>query len=727
MSKSDDKLLKKIKNHVEMAESANEDNLQTFQDCQRFIYTKDGQFTNEEKKYYNNHSKPMLVANRQYVNHKRTVGAQRNLKRSVQIREIAGSPDADNQQQIAQKKIDLLQNIVESIAFHSNATRIYERGFSDSLFGFGGWITKPKFESDYGDGAFEQVLEQKAISPEDLYWDPDAKELAKDDGQFMGRKFTLTASELKNQYDFDPNDAKYRLMLIDDDKMNNWVSDYGKETERYKVCHHFYKKPYKRKIVELSNGFKKVVCDLDEAEDKLEELNTEAMIQAMQSGQPQPPPYQVTNERVARCTKIKEVIFCGKKILEKNDCLIDIFPISLVFSDSFRNDEGEFKTVPNSYFGQDLQKMNNIAISAIAECLTRYRTERIIGGKTNIPNDPDSEQIWSNISEYEGFVPWNSTSAFPVPHVMEGREIPQSLLATIGVVNQMLSDQIGRAPSSSMNPSNSSGASVDSIAREDNENENLSFDNLNCAIEYTARVILKFVPKIYDSYRQINVSTSNGNQGITINDPSKPETSIEDRSYEITVKTGPAFEMQKQQTAEALMSLVQANPQILTLTADLIAKNLDVNDAEKIAERLYFLLDPRVLKELDIELPQLPPHQQQPTPMEQAQIAIQQAELKLKQQELQSTQQVNQMKMEIESQKIQIQGIQAQMDFEIEQDKMKAGDRKAALAAKADAIKAHAEIIKSVEATHSNIQTEHIKARSAKETASAKANQGTSA
>lgn len=722
----DGSLLKKIKNQVETATAANKENMVLYRACQRFMLSKEGQWTIPESKYFGEHNKPSIVANRMYVGYKKTIGAQRNLKRSPEIRAIGGNPDDQQDDKLLQKKVDLLEDIIQSISFHSNANKIYEDAFASSWFGVGGWRIKADYESDK---SFNQCLKLVELPlPENIYWDPYATDTGKTNGNYMGYSTYLDASDIKNQYNVDVKDAKNRLVPINNDKFP-WILNSGGDDEKYCVCHHFIKKPVQKKIALLSNGTQSQVCKLNEVDEKLKELNDPIIMQMMsqpqQPGQPpmeKPPLYEFVDERTVATHKIQEVIFCGKKVLDKQDWLGKSFPICLVFSDGYLDEDGRYKVIPVSYFGQDIQKMNNIVLSGIADSITRYRKERIIVQKENIPSDSDMQEAWANASEYEGIMYFKPTVAFPRPEILDNQEIPQSLLATLPIINAIYNDVNGRSPSSQMDPSNSSGVAIDNVVNEDNSIDLLSYDNLNRAIEYSANVLLECIPYIYDSYRKININSSNGNKNVIINDPNNPETQIDaEQDYEITVHTGPAFEVQKKQTADAIMNLVQADPQMLSLAGDILVKNLNVNDTEEIAERMYYAMDPRILKSIGVELPLSPPPAPPPPPPEAILMAqLKQKELQLKSVEIQNKMQIETQKLQQDSQnnqqvnaltqqKQQIDYELAQLQGEIEGMKLQSQQYKDQLGVQTAMIKARAEVVKQAETSHAAIHTARIK------------------
>jgi hypothetical protein len=64
--------------------------------------------------------------------------------------------------------------------------------------------------------------------------------------------------------------------------------------------------------------------------------------------------------------------------------------------------------------------------------------------------------------------------------------------------------------------------------------------------------------------------------------------------YDLDVKTGPSFATQRQETLDALIEIIRANPAAAGVLGDVLVKLLDIQDADEIAERLRALLPPEL-------------------------------------------------------------------------------------------------------------------------------------
>lgn len=714
----EDSLLKRIKKQASIGIEANHNNMETYYKSQTFLFTRDGQFDPEELEYFTRHRKPRMVANRLIIEYYRMVGAQRKLKRNVELKAIGGYSTTDNKQaDQVQAKIELRQKILETISCHSEANKIYEDAFASAYFGVGWWRVCHK----YDDNSFDQSIYLKpGTKPEAVYWDINAKDPLKITGDYMGYWEDMSADEIENEYDVDVKDPELKQGEIGDSSASfAWMGNQGTDEEYFRVCHHYYKKYYHVKIALLTDGRNKVVCDLKECESKLKELNEQVEQQESQMGM-QLPRYTKVQERVEKRSKIKEVIFCGTKILQKSrDFIVNKFPICLVFPIGYYGKDGKFNTIPISYFGEDVQRLQNFALCALVESLVRYRTERFLMEKQNLPENSNELQKWLNPDQQNGVMVFQPSNAFQRPEIIPNQEIPQSVLQGVNEISALFNDVIGRSPTSQMSPGglNSSGDMVDSIAREDIQVGSLFMDNLERAIEYSTQVESDMIPEIYDAYRTISVNNGDSPQTFAINDEMNPNTMIGDENYDVKMTVGPAFELQRQQTADFLLKLlsVPSPVPLITLVGDLIAKNTDINEAQEISDRLNFVLDPRILQKLNIQLPQLPP---QPNP-QMMEMQLKQKELQLKQSQIQAQQQQaaldnqsKQAQQQLDMRKQQLDEEMAMLDYQMNLMKLQQDGQANQMQAQTEAMRSRAEVIKAVESTHSAIHTASINSAS---------------
>ena len=97
-------------------------------------------------------------------------------------------------------------------------------------------------------------------------------------------------------------------------------------------------------------------------------------------------------------------------------------------------------------------------------------------------------------------------------------------------------------------------------------------------------------------------------KAVTINEPTAEDRLLNDLTvgkYDVEVQAGPSFGTKRQEAAETMMEMIKSFPGAGPLLGDLIARNMDWPDADKVADRLKAMLPPEI-KALEEET-DLPP------------------------------------------------------------------------------------------------------------------------
>ncbi len=105
------------------------------------------------------------------------------------------------------------------------------------------------------------------------------------------------------------------------------------------------------------------------------------------------------------------------------------------------------------------------------------------------------------------------------------------------------------------------------------------------------------MPLVYDTARTIKILGDDAQPLMqAINYAENPQSiDITLGKYSITAITGPNTETKRIESAESMMALAQAMPNIFGVGADLIVASLDWPDADKLAARLKNAIPPQIL------------------------------------------------------------------------------------------------------------------------------------
>jgi hypothetical protein len=122
-------------------------------------------------------------------------------------------------------------------------------------------------------------------------------------------------------------------------------------------------------------------------------------------------------------------------------------------------------------------------------------------------------------------------------------------------------------------------------------------DNANSAMQEEGEVLNALVDITYDTARTIRtVGMDDATKMVRINDPNHPESvDLSVGRYDVTISTAAAYATKRQESAAQLMELAKQSPQLIEAAGDLIIKELDLINGDKIGERVKRAMDPAIL------------------------------------------------------------------------------------------------------------------------------------
>ena len=231
-----------------------------------------------------------------------------------------------------------------------------------------------------------------------------------------------------------------------------------------------------------------------------------------------------------------------------------------------------------------------------------------------------------------------------------------------------------------IDPQSRSGKAIVELKKQTEAGSGYLASFCSISVPCEARIVLDLIPHIYDrKSRVLNLKSNSGKRRkVTLGEPlntpqQQPQQPMQPGmngqpygasqngqgsapidfakgTYGVEVTVSKAFATRRQQAAEAMSQIIQADPQLMTVIGDLYFKNSDFADHQALVERMEAVLDPRVLQAMKMatEIP----------PQVKAQVMQLATQLQQTQQQAQQMAQVIQTKQVEQQAKIQ----QAQMD-----------------------------------------------------------------
>lgn len=662
----EDKILMQAKDHIKLWNTFYRENNDYFKSMINFINGE--QWETDAKADYRNAGKIMLTFNkiRPYI--RQLLGDDKKITVDIKIRNVGANNATDPQQENQMQNTEHLIGLVRNIAYHSNSLRIYNEGYTNAIEGgYGAWrvlVVKT--------GSVNNLRLEKITNPLNCFWDKNAKDPCKTDGEYAGFITYISKQEFKNRYPgyeypdasvFTPVDA-FSMLWGDEDKIA--------------ICEEYRREQYKVKQHTLDDG--STITD--------EQLLADPMLKERIE----------SSENISK-SRISHYKFTDHYLLEKSETPFEELP--LIFEPGYtRIIDRQEKTFSFAHDARDPQRELNFIGSEVAEWLKITKKTKFMVPSRMIEKFIDD---WNNPDHASTALRYDPDAAPGYkPETINPPPMPSDLVTQYQRAELDIQIALGRYEANIGAASNEkSGIAIFNRALEGNASLEEFRENRNYAIAKTGKIILNAIPKLYDTPRSITITDAKGkDKDIQINQMQFNASSVQhemsqtfpENTYSIEVAVGPSFPMQKLNTAKMALELIKADPsgRAYGLLADKVAENLDVNNAYQIASRLRSLVPADILTKEDN--PQQAQQQQQMS----TQQAQQQQQL---QQEMQNLQLQNaQLDLIAKKQEMMDNHMKAMSghieamakSFEAQTGRLESG-QKAAVGSQ----KAHAEIVKS--------------------------------
>jgi hypothetical protein len=309
--------------------------------------------------------------------------------------------------------------------------------------------------------------------------------------------------------------------------------------------------------------------------------------------------------------KVRQHIVTGAEVLETKDWAGCYIPIVPVYGEEL-NDAGKrlFRSLINS--AKDAQRRLNYWVSSATELVALAPKTPFIGDERAFEAEPGK---WATVN----------THTHPYIAVPNGAPIPQRQPLdsgqAIGAMSQALAagddikSVLGMYDASLGAKSNeTSGKAIMARQREGDTSTFHFIDNLSRAIQHAGRILVDLIPHCYTPGQMVRILGQDGRSAtveITNRMPGEqaPEAQPFEEGvdpgitmaydfgvgrYDVVVDSGPSFTTRREETANQMIEMIRAVPDIGALIGDKLAKNLDWPDAEEISERLKKMLPQQV-------------------------------------------------------------------------------------------------------------------------------------
>lgn len=557
--------------------------------------------------------RPMLTINRlpQFVRQITNDIRQADIAIKVRPEDDQSDPDLAR----------IYDGLIRQIQYRSSAKHVYSQAAEHQASCGIGWF---RVVTDYADDmAFEQEIKIKPIrNPLSVYCDPASVEPDRSDAKWIAVTEMIPKASFKERWP--------KAKEVDVDLPSNvmetrpffWSTD-----ETVRIAEFWRKVPVVRRLALFEDGSTVDITDFNEFQRQ--------MLPAIKM------------ERDCDTFKVEMYRVSGSEILDGPHAWAGKWiPLIPVIGGEFPLEEKVYR-YGAIRFARGAQQLYNYYRTAHAELLALQPKAPYLV-ETEMLADPDVKAMWDvagkknlpylpYIRSESGNKPDRLSPPQPsVAMVNEGQLAAEDMKAVTGIYDASMGAR-------------SNETSGVAIGRRDEQADTANFhfiDNLQRSLEYCGRILIDLIPKVYDNERVLRLMPENGegeeDEFVPINrvvytDDGVPVVmnDLSAASFDIRVTIGKAYATRRMEAAEGLFEFAKAlPPPHQAAIVDLIAKNIDVPEADEMAKRLRRMVPPQVLNDPDD--PNAPPAP--PDPAAEAQAMAAQMELQ---------------KMELENQKVQ--------------------------------------------------------------------------
>lgn len=525
--------------------------------------------------------RPCLTINRipQFV--RQITNDQRQNRPSIKINPVDEGADVDTAK--------VIQGIVRHIEYSSNADIAYDTAFESAVKGGLGYF---RILTEYSDPmSFQQEIRIKQIKDRfSAYLDPFYQEPDGSDSQW-GFVFDDMS---KDEYTAEYPDSKAS-------GMSDWESVGDSDPDWFKkdglrVSEYYCIELKKVKIVKLTNG---IVIEKD------------LLPETLETG------VKVISERETLIPQVKWYKINGVEILDRADIPGRYIPIIPVVGEE---EILEGRKIVSGIIrnAKDPQRMYNYWASSETEMIALAPKAPFIGMEgqfegyeadwktANTKNHAFLQYRGKSLNGIMAPPPQRTPFQPDVLAITQARaQSAEDLKATTGIYDASLgarsNEQSGLA-----------------IQRRNSQSQTSNFhfiDNLSRSIKHAGRIIINWIPEIYDEKSTVRIVGEDGTIDMvkinqTFKEGGEEKSHFMDRgTYDCTVDTGPSFQTKRQEAVSGMLDLTKIAPQLMGMAGDLMVRNMDWPFAREIADRIKKTLPPGIAED-DKNGPPVPPQVQ---------------------------------------------------------------------------------------------------------------------
>jgi hypothetical protein len=584
----DDDILTVAKERFRTARDFEDEDHNRWEDDVRFARMGE-QWPEDIRKDRENQGRPCLTINKLPTYVRQVVNDSRQNKPSIKVAPVDDHADPDT--------ADVLNGLIRNIEVISNADAAYDTAVDNAVSGGFGYI---RVNIDYAhDDTFDKdILIERVLNPLSVHPDPEAQSVDGSDWRYCFVTESMPKEEFEKKY---PDADPVSFEGLDGEDREYWFTD-----DHVTVAQYWAREEVVETVALMSDGQVVRRADLDET---IEVYGigsaTREDVFAMDG-------VVVVKEREVRSYRVRMHEMNGQQVLNKtHEWAGRYIPIVPVYGEEVVV-EGRRRFLSLIHFAKDPQRMFNYWRSASTELVALAPKAPWVGPAGSFNSDAER---WASANTdshaYLEYDPVTSDEGVPMPPPQRQpfAGVPAGALQEAMNASDDIKTVTGLYDASMGARSNeASGKAIIARQREGDVSTFHFIDNLSRAIRQLGRIVVDLIPKVYSEARVVRVLGEDGKPDkVPVNQPVDTPAGpriydLATGKYDVTVKAGPSFTTQREESATQMMNLIQAFPQAAPVLGDILAKNLDWPEADEIERRLKALLPPQVQASPEAEM-----------------------------------------------------------------------------------------------------------------------------
>lgn len=564
------KLLASAKENWRRAEEFWSDTRKTYVECVKFL--SGDQWPERIKQQRERENRPVMVVDKlnQYL--RQVSNSARQNRPQAKVYPVGNDGDED--------VAEAFSGIIRGIWNRSTADEATDWALYCAAAGGIGFI---RVLTEYvDDDSFDQeIVIRRVRNPMSCMLDPTFQMADGSDAEWGFITEDLTKEEFKARF------PEAKETNWESEKFSNgWLQD-----GQIRVCEYFYKVKENRLLLQLADGTT---------------VSEEEYLLAGQNGAPTLP---VVRKEQRPVKVVKWCRMTGGEILEERDWLGKYIPIIPIFGEE-RNIDGKIVYTGLTKPGHDAQRVYNYSRTAFVERVALTPKAPWLAAFGQVEDAPEWDTANTGNHQVLRYTPVDvAGTPVPPPSRVDPSDTPIGFQQDMQLAEHDIQGALGMYQASLGQESNEKSGKAIIARRQQGDVATFHFaDNLNRAVRYIGKILVDLIPKVYDTKRVVRILGEDGSAEAAQIDPEQ-EVAMQKipgqngmmtvynlgvGQYDVDVQAGPSYGTKRQEAADSMMQLTQANPAMFNIIGDIMVRNMDWPGAEEIANRLKLMLPPQI-------------------------------------------------------------------------------------------------------------------------------------